>query len=221
MQNQLLTWIVRGLVLLTAMPVHECAHGYVAYRLGDDTAARQGRLTLNPFVHLDLLGSLLLITSGFGWAKPVQINPRAFAKPRRDMAISALAGPVSNILLALVVMIISKLLTAFLFRGGMYGGNVSYVLQVLSFLLDNIVWINLCLAVFNLLPVPPLDGFKVFGAWMPDRYYFWVLKYELYISIALIALLWLNILDRPIIWIANALYALLNLLTRPLDLLLW
>lgn len=221
MQNQLLTWIVRGFVLLTAMPVHECAHGFIANKLGDDTAARQGRLTLNPFVHLDLLGSLLLITTGFGWAKPVQVNTRRFAHPRRDMALTALAGPVSNILLALVMLIVSKLLMGLLFRGGMSGGNVSYMLQVLSFLLENIVWINLCLAVFNLVPVPPLDGFKVFGAWLPDKYYFWVLKYEFYISIALIVLLWLNILGRPIVWIASALYSLLNLITSPLDLLLW
>ena len=104
----LFTILARALVVFTSMPIHECAHAYAASRLGDDTAQRSGRLTLNPFSHLDPVGTLLILFAGFGWARPVPINPNNFKKPKRDMALSAMAGPASNLLLALFVLVIYR-----------------------------------------------------------------------------------------------------------------
>ena len=210
--QNLFTWVARALVLFTAMPVHECAHGLVADRLGDDTPRNQGRLSLNPFVHLDLFGGLLLIFAGFGWAKPVQVDPRRFRHPRRGMALTALAGPLSNILLALVVMVAYKALGNVLpvFRNTVWAYAIFVLLEVL-------VVTNLRLAVFNLLPVPPLDGAKIFGIVLPDKYYFTVMRYERYIAFALIALLlFTDVLHRPLFFLTEQLINLLDLVTFPL-----
>ena len=213
-QDTIFQYLVRAMVLFTAMPIHECAHGYVAYRLGDDTAYHQGRLTLNPFAHLDLLGGALLIFAGFGWAKPVQIDTRRFAHPQRDIAISSLAGPASNVLLALVVLIVFKLLLAFHVIYGILSINVSTVMVTM---LNYMVVLNLYLAVFNMLPVPPLDGFKVFGSILPRKFYFFVLEYERYITIAVFLLIFNGFLRGPIQGVSMLIYQLLDLITRPLD----
>jgi len=203
-----------AIVLFTAMPVHECAHGLVADRLGDDTARLQGRLTLNPFVHLDPIGSVMLIFAGFGWAKPVQVNTRRFGNPKRDMALTALAGPVSNLLMALAVMILFKLTLIFEFPYSLLRGNSYVVMQLIL----QVLYINLYLALFNLLPFPPLDGFKIFGGLLPSKYYWTVLQYEQYIAYVLFFLIiFTDILSTPLIAGADALFRLLNLITRPLD----
>lgn len=214
MLSMIFVWIGRALVLLTAMPVHEYAHGYIASRLGDQTARNQGRLTLNPLRHLDPLGSILLIFTGFGWAKPVQVDPRYFKNPRKGMALTSLAGPVSNILLALVTMILYKLLLAFspVVRG-------SLLLNLLLVLLDAVIFTNLYIAVFNLLPVPPLDGAKIFGAILPDKYYFTLMRYERYIALVLMVLIFANVLTRPLRFAGNLLYNLLDIITLPINLL--
>lgn len=209
MSDQLFTWVARGLVLFTAMPIHECAHGYTAYRLGDNTAKEQGRLTLNPFAHLDMLGSILLVFAGFGWAKPVQVDPRNFKNPKRDMAITALAGPLSNILLATVVLILTKLLFQIwpLFR--VYTTFLQGLLDVLLVIITT----NLYLAVFNLLPVPPLDGSKIFGAFLPDKYYFFVMRNQRYIALLLFVLIFTGVLAYPLQRIASFLLVGLDTLT--------
>lgn len=216
-KQTLYEWVVRGIVLLTAMPIHESAHAWMAFLLGDDTARRNGRLTMNPFRHLDLWGSLLLIFVGFGWAKPVPINPRKFKKPRRDMALSAAAGPLSNILMALVLMIVYKVIS--------YTGDTPalrytpWVLQLLDILLIMLT-INLYLAVFNLLPIPPLDGAKLFGAVLPDRIYFTVMRYERYIMIALFILMFMGFLAPVLETLAGHLFSFLDQITQPIDRLL-
>lgn len=215
--EELYAWIVRAIVLVTALPVHECAHAYVASRLGDNTARDRGRLTLNPFVHLDLLGSLLLIFAGFGWAKPVPIDPRNFEHPRRDMALSALAGPISNFLYAFLLLLLVKILG--------YTVDIPalrYVSQfaVLMDILLSMVLVNLYLFVFNFLPIPPLDGSKILGALLPDRIYFTIMQYERYISLVLFFLIFFGVLSTPLSYIANQCLRLLFFLTRPIDLLL-
>ena len=153
-------YLTMAVVVVTALPVHELAHGLVADRLGDHTAREQGRLTLNPFAHLDLFGTLALLLFGFGWAKPVPVNPSHFKKPKRDMALTALAGPLSNILLALILMVVFKVY--------MFYGNINSTAGLMfGQIIYTILWTNLTLAVFNLLPVPPLDGAKILDAVLP------------------------------------------------------
>lgn len=203
------TWFARAIVLFTAMPIHEFSHGYAAYRLGDNTARYQGRLTLNPLAHLDLLGSLLLIFAGFGWAKPVPVNASGFKHPKRDMAITALAGPVSNILLATFVLIIYKFILQFWPVLRYQTDIVSVVMSLLAVMITT----NLYLAVFNLLPVPPLDGAKIFGAFLPDKYYFFVMRYERYIALLIFVLIFTGVLSTPLSMIADGLLWLIDTFT--------
>lgn len=191
MNNELLKYVVRGLVLMTCLPVHEAAHAYVSYKLGDPTAKNLGRMTLNPLVHLDPFGSVLMILTGFGWAKPVPIITRNFDNIKKGMAISALAGPVANILMAWVLMLLYKILVA------VFGiaNNTMYALVTILIIM---VQLNCGLAVFNLLPIPPLDGSRLVTALLPPKLYFKVMQYERYIMIGLFALLWTGVLSRPI-----------------------
>jgi len=148
--------------LLFALTVHELAHGYVAWRLGDPTAKNEGRLTLNPLKHLDPIGTLLLIIAGFGWAKPVMINPMNMrGNPRTSMAIVAAAGPISNLLMAAIAAVFFRLgLVSFVQSSGAFS---------LSLLMSEFIWINLILAFFNLIPIPPLDGSKILYAILPSE----------------------------------------------------
>lgn len=207
--NDIYTWFARAIVLFTAMPIHEYSHGLAANRLGDGTARHQGRLTLNPLAHLDLLGSLLLIFAGFGWAKPVEVDVRNFKRPKRDMAITALAGPVSNIFLATAVMIVYKLMI----QAWPILRYQSHMVEIVLTLLAVMITTNLYLAVFNLLPVPPLDGAKIFGIFLPDRYYFFVMRYERYISLIVFVLIFTGILSRPLSMLANSLLQLIDTAT--------
>ena len=169
---------------LIALSVHELAHGYVSYKLGDPTAKMQGRLTLNPFAHLDLVGTLLMVFTGFGWAKPVPINPMYYKDRTKGMAITAAAGPVSNFILAFVGMFIGVLLSVIFMRLGVGIDTVGWVLRFTSVFTQ----LNLCFMVFNLIPFPPLDGFKIFGTLLPRSFYYKVLQYEQYIIYILMLL---------------------------------
>lgn len=214
-QEMLMTYFIRLLVLFTAMPVHECAHGFVADRLGDDTPRSQGRLTLNPFAHLDLTGSLLLLFAGFGWAKPVEVDMRNFKHPRRDMALSSLAGPVSNVLIALLGMVVYKVLVF----GVIPATRFSSSMESLADILISVIFINVSLAVFNFLPVPPLDGSKIIGAALPAKLYWGMLRYQRQISMALMLLLIFNVLDKPIMYLSRRLVYFLDIVTIPVGML--
>jgi len=149
--------------LIIAFSVHELSHGLMAYMLGDKTAKYDGRLTLNPMRHIDPIGFLILLVAGFGWAKPVMVNPANFRYPKQDMALTAVAGPISNFLLAFVsMMIMFPLLIS------PVGAAMQNVITFLNFM----VQFNLILGIFNLLPLPPLDGSKLFGSVLPDSVYF-------------------------------------------------
>lgn len=164
------------IAILVAVAVHEWAHAYAAWKLGDPTAKYDGRLTLNPIAHLDPIGTLLFVLVGFGWGKPVPVDPRYFKKPVRDGAIVAFAGPFSNIVLAFLAFAIAYLLgiAENVIAGGA-GGNTSIIVEFLSQLLSDMVVINLVLMAFNLLPVPPLDGSKIIRIFLP---YEWEERYR-------------------------------------------
>lgn len=211
--DMLYKFFIRAVVLFTAMPVHECAHGLVADRLGDDTPRVQGRLTLNPFAHLDWTGTILLFFTGFGWAKPVSVDMRNFKHPRRDMALTALAGPASNITIAFLVLVIYRFLPFFTAM------RMTPAISALSEILGSVIVINVSLAVFNFLPVPPLDGSKIFGAVLPEKLYHGMLRYQRQISIALMLLLFSGILTIPLTWLSSRAVDFLLFITSPINLL--
>ena len=196
--------------VLVALSVHETAHGWIAWKLGDPTAKNLGRLSLNPLKHLDPVGTLCMIFFHFGWARPVPINTRYFKHNRRDTALTALAGPVSNILLAFIGTLLFHIVYTIGNRTDIrseFGYNV--VVAALT-LFNYFRSLNLSLAVFNLIPVPPLDGSRIFLVWLPPKYYFGVMKYERYIQLALMIALWTGIVSLPLGYAVNGVYAAMN-----------
>lgn len=211
-QSLLYILIIRLIVALTALPMHECAHAYAAMRMGDHTAERQGRLTLNPFAHFDPIGTTAIILFGFGWAKPVPINPLNFNNPKKGMMLSALAGPLSNIGLAFLSMVFYKLVPLLSY----IGVGASFV-STLSTFFYYAMTINISLGVFNLIPIPPLDGSRIATYFLPQRTYFKIMQYERYILIAFFLILWLGVLDTPIAFVDGLVTKGLDFITLPVD----
>lgn len=173
-------------VILITLSLHEMAHGFVAYKLGDPTARNLGRLTMNPLKHIDPIGFIAMLLIGFGWAKPVPIDPRYFKKPRSGMAWVALAGPLSNLLLGFVC---AGLWLGALILHGKWTLLPDNVFIVLSRFLSYFVVYNTFLCIFNLIPVPPLDGSKILYRFLPYRWIYKFLPYEKYVQLGLIVLL--------------------------------
>ncbi len=199
-------FLIRLIIVVFSLTIHEVAHGYAAYKMGDPTARAFGRLSLNPLRHLDPLGFLCMLFFRFGWAKPVPINTRYFKKPRQGMAVSALAGPLANILMSFIGLVLYKLTLTLWFNevivvDSKFAENL--VGLVLTFFSDFCV-LNLYLGVFNLIPVPPLDGSRILFVVLPDKLYFGIMKYERYIQIALIVMLYLGFLTVPLSMACNA-----------------
>lgn len=215
-------------IVLIALSFHELAHGFVAMKLGDNTAKNLGRLTMNPLKHIDIIGFISMVLFHFGWAKPVPIQSRNFKKPRRDMALTGLAGPVSNIILAIISVLLLRLVMLImgvampneinlcikaLFLGSFSSISASVpfiIMSIISYMLYLGVILNLSLALFNLIPIPPLDGSRIFYVFLPANLYFGIMKYEQYISMAMFLLLmFTDIVTYPlsiaIDWLANGL----------------
>lgn len=181
-----LDWSVPIQILLSVLPAlicitfHECAHGYAALRLGDGTAKRAGRLSLNPIKHIDIIGLVMLAVFHFGWAKPVPVNMDNFSDPKRGMAITAAAGPVANLIICVVALFIYGLLYIPLYNTG-FGYYVLETVYITAYL-------SLTLALFNIIPIPPLDGSKVLYSFVSERAYAKLMYYERYGMIILLAL---------------------------------
>ena len=199
-------------VFLITIVVHEVAHGYAAYKLGDRTAAAMGRLTLNPLKHLDLFGFIMLMVVGFGWAKPVPINPRNFRNPKAGMAISALAGPVSNILMAFAGLIIFKSILVIAYKTENYG---SVMIAALTFF-ERFATMNVWFAIFNLLPVPPLDGSRIVSYFLPPNLYYYYNYVERYGFVILMILIYTRILTGPLIFASGLILAGMDFIITPL-----
>ena len=179
---------LRAAAVLLCLSVHETCHGLAALVLGDPTAKARHRLSLNPLRHIDWLGLAMMFVAGFGWAKPVPVNPNYFKKPKQGMAVTALAGPASNFLLALLAMLISRLIY-------LYAPYNPVWQTVFDFCLYTVAPLSIGLGLFNLLPLPPLDGSKVLAMFLPDRAYAVWMRYERYGMLVLLALSFLGVGD--------------------------
>lgn len=179
-------------VVFCATPLHEYAHALIAVKLGDETPRNSGRLTINPTAHIDPIGAVMIFLFGFGYAKPVPVRMRNFNNPKRDMALVALAGPLSNLIQALILMFVYGACVKISYASS---GNLFAYLSLFFYFA---AVINTNLAVFNLIPIPPLDGSRLLTALLPSRYYYKLMQYERYIMIGLFILLFTGILSMPL-----------------------
>ncbi|MBR1739000.1 MAG: site-2 protease family protein [Ruminococcus sp.] len=201
----------RLIVLFMCIPVHEFAHAWAAVKLGDETPRYQGRLTLNPFAHFDILGGLMILFAGFGYGKPVQVNPLRFKQYRKGMALTAAAGPISNLIMAYIATVIYKFLL------GAYEAKGTDALWWLTLIFMYIAIINVGLAVFNLIPIPPLDGQKIFAYFAPADVNRFMEQNQYYISLGLIVLVVSGALNRPLGFLENIWLTVMDKLTIWVD----
>ena len=200
--------LVRLFIAVCILPVHEFAHAYTAYRLGDKTAKLSGRMTLNPLAHIDPVGFFLMLFVGVGYAKPVPVNMRYFnrAKRKRNMAIVSLAGPVSNLIMSFVFLFLSN---GVLYLSDGFSG-ITYTVYTMLFYAATI---NVSLAVFNLIPIPPLDGSRILSVIIPDKYYYKIMEYERYLILVILVLAFMGVLSGPISEISAIIIGLFDKIT--------
>lgn len=195
--EKLLEMLIIAVSCVVCIVFHELCHGLAALWMGDETAKRAGRLTLNPLKHIDIVGLVLLFTARFGWAKPVPVDLRRFHNPKMGMALTSLAGPGGNLALAVIL---APFYAVALFWFQLTRNSAAwYVLM----LLINTISLSIGLAVFNLFPIPPLDGSKILFTFLPPRLYLKLMRYERYGMILLVALLYLGILDNPLAFLRD------------------
>ena len=190
----MIMYLYRALVMLVAIPFHEAAHAFVSWKLGDSTAKDMGRMTINPMAHFDPMGALCMIVAGVGWAKPVPTRAYRFRNPKMGMALTAFAGPAANFLLAFVSAILYKIVL----YASLATGATNFLITAVSQILYYMIVMNVSLAVFNLIPVPPFDGSRILLTFLPREWYFRIMKYEQYIFIGMFVLLMVGVLDRPL-----------------------
>ena len=196
---------VSAFVVFCVMPIHEYAHALVATKLGDDTARLSGRLTLNPMAHINPLGAIMILLVGFGYAKPVPVNVRntKLKNKKFAMALVAFAGPLSNLIIAFLSVLLRYVVLNIASKNG---GEMTTAIFALNVFFQYSAIININLAVFNLIPIPPLDGSRILFAILPTKYYFGIMKYERYIMIAMFLLLLTGVLTYPLSFLSNLIY---------------
>ena len=210
----LITLLISAVAALLCITLHELSHGFVAWRLGDPTAKNAGRLTLNPIRHLDPIGLLMMVVVKVGWAKPVPVDMRYFKRPKRGMAITALAGPAANFLTALAAAALSSAVWHF--------APINQLTLLALCLLSNLALLGVGMGLFNLIPISPLDGSKILFALLPDRAYYTILRYEKYVMGLLIVLVLLGVFNKPLSFLmVQCLRGLCALTGMPLEWLLY
>lgn len=220
--EQLYEYLVRLFIIFLILPIHEFAHAWTAYKLGDDTAKYQGRLTMNPIAHIDPIGAICLLLGGFGWAKPVPINPSRFTRKhsvRFGVAITALAGPVSNLIVSFIGMVGLRFFLcsdyyAEFWKASLAGEAISNAPEIIESMLYAFVTINIGLAVFNLIPIPPLDGSKILSYFTPAKFDQWFIRNEQIVRIIFLVVLVTPILRGPMNIVEGGIYRLWILLTN-------
>lgn len=207
----ILKYGARIMVIFMVIPLHEFAHAWSANKMGDPTPKAQNRLNVNPFNHIDPIGGFMLLVAGFGWGRPVQVNPNYFKKPRKGMALSAAAGPIANLIVAYIGVILYKVLASFFYANGT---DVLYWLTVLMYYFTSI---NLGLAIFNLIPIPPLDGSKILRYFTSYNFDRKIQQYSFYISIGFIVLVLSGLLDAPLNWLNEKFFWIMDKLSFWVD----
>ncbi len=195
----LLELVISLPVIIISLCFHETAHAFVAYKLGDPTAKNLGRVSMNPLKHLDIIGTICMIFFKFGWAKPVPINARYFRNPKRDMALSAVAGPISNLILCFIGLILFAISQEIYYTAK--DASAMFIITTFFYLF---YYLNLHLALFNLIPVPPLDGSRLAFIFLPDKLYWGVMKYERIIMLVMMVALYLGFITGPLNFVSNA-----------------
>lgn len=208
--------ITKILIIFLVLPIHECAHAWAAHKMGDETAAYSGRLTLNPLAHIDILGALCLLITGFGWAKPVPINPLKFKKQRFGIAITAAAGPLSNLAVSFIAMIIYRIVLSLPGGSGYFFSSAGDITGgfVILYILQFFILVNIGLAIFNLIPIPPLDGSKIISYFTSAKLDRWIYEHQLIVNAVFFAVILTGILSKPLNIIGGYVYDLFWFITN-------
>ena len=208
--------ITKILIIFLVLPIHECAHAWAAHKMGDETAAYSGRLTLNPLAHIDILGALSLLITGFGWAKPVPINPLMFKKLRFGIAITAAAGPLSNLAVSFIAMIIYRIVLSLPGGSGYFLSSAGDITGgfVILYILQFFILVNIGLAIFNLIPIPPLDGSKIISYFTSAKLDRWIYEHQLIVNAVFFAVIITGILSKPLNIIGGYVYDLFWFITN-------
>ena len=198
-----------AIIVLLILPLHEYAHARVAYKLGDSTAKNVGRLTINPFKSVDIIGALAMFVFGFGWAKAVPVNPNRFKNPKKGMALTAVAGPIVNLIAGFICCFLQNLVNVIYISGAVSYDTGTWIYSFLYFCGT----INIGLAVFNILPIPPLDGSRVLAAFLPDSAIKSYYKYQKVLLVIVFVLIYMGALTTPLYLARTAIYDLFNSIT--------